>query len=314
MRYGLPSAVSLLAFVVSLAATTGLQIPTAKAWEYDSGSRAAAERASSSPSVKATQRAKAAQKARAAERRDWSTAEEPIIGHSPIRRYFVEFRARNAASYGHMYVMYGEVNDRHEIIKSEVAGFFPAGDRRDCVNCSVYYWTIGHVLPVPSEIGASDGDLEEQYVLARFRVWIDAAQYRRLVAYINERKAHKGPWNAFLNNCVTFGRDVAVFLNLNVPFYMRVAPSVVMYPKDVVEALAAANGVHEDQGPLKDAPGKLPIEAAPKAQTVAAKTSAERDAAEKAEKVVAAVPAPSSPKKRLANRRDDSKSDSDTIH
>ena len=100
------------------------------------------------------------------------------------KRYFVEFRARNAASYGHMYVMYGEVNARREIIRSETAGFFPAGDSRNCVNCSVYNWTIGHVLPVPSEIGASDGDLEEQYVLARFRVWIDAAQYQSLVAYI----------------------------------------------------------------------------------------------------------------------------------
>ena len=102
--------------------------------------------------------------------------DEPYIGRgAPQWRYFVEFRARNAASYGHLYVMYGKVNDRHEIIKSEVAGFFPAGDDRNCVNCSVYNWTIGHVLPVPSEIGASDGDLEEQYVLARFRVWIDAA-------------------------------------------------------------------------------------------------------------------------------------------
>jgi len=91
-------------------------------------------------------------------------------GHSAGKRYFVEFRARNAESYGHMYVMYGEVNERHEIIKSEIAGFFPAGDKQHCLNCSVTYWTMGHVLPVPSEIGASDGDLEEQYVLARYRV------------------------------------------------------------------------------------------------------------------------------------------------
>ena len=97
-----------------------------------------------------------------------------------VPRFFVEFRARNAASYGHMYVMYGEVNARREVIRSEIAGLFPAGDSRTCENCSVYYWTIGHVIPVPSEIGASDGDLEEQYVLARYRVWISAAQYARL--------------------------------------------------------------------------------------------------------------------------------------
>ena len=100
----------------------------------------------------------------------------PLNHYSPSHRFFVEFRARNAASYGHMYVMYGEVNDRHEVINSEIAGFFPAGDSGKCVNCSVYYWTMGHVVPVPAEIGTSDGDLEEQYVLARYRGWVDAAQ------------------------------------------------------------------------------------------------------------------------------------------
>jgi hypothetical protein len=182
--------------------------------------------------------------------------------YSPARPYFVEFRARNAESYGHMYVMYGEVNDRHEIIKSEVAGFYPAGDAQKCLNCSVYYWTAGHILPVPSEIGASDGDLEEQYVLARFRIWVDFQQYQRLVSYINQRKAFKGPWNAFYANCVTFGRDVATFMNVKMPLIMRFAPSVVMYPKDLVEAIRDANGIHQDQGPLKDAPGALPPEVA----------------------------------------------------
>ena len=116
------------------------------------------------------------------------------------------------------------------------------------------------MIPVSSEIGTSDGDLEEQFVLARYRVWIDAAQYKKLVAYIKQRKAHLGPWHAFLNNCVTFGRDVAVFLNLNVPPLMRIAPSVVMYPKDVVEWIRDANNGEKDQGPLKDAPGALPVE------------------------------------------------------
>jgi hypothetical protein len=181
----------------------------------------------------------------------------PSNEYSPSHRFFVEFRARNAASYGHMYVMYGEVNARREVIRSEIAGFTPAGDTQTCENCSVYNWTIGHVIPVPSEIGPTDGDLEEKYVLARYRVWIDAAQYKRLVAYIKYRKAHAGPWHAILNNCVTFGRDVAVFLNLKVPPLMRIAPSVVMYPKSVVEWIRDANGGEKDEKPLKDAAGPL---------------------------------------------------------
>jgi hypothetical protein len=286
MRYGLPSAAGSLLLTVGVIAAVGLQVPSAKAWEPDTGASAAVTPASPPRSSKAMAI------------RDWSAAEEPNIGHTAARRYFVEFRARNAASYGHMYVMYGEVNDRHEVIKSEIAGFFPAGDTRDCVNCSVYNWTIGHVLPVASEIGASDGDLEEQYVLARFRVWIDAAQYRRLVEYIKQRKANKGPWNAFLNNCVTFGRDVAVFLNLKVPLLAAVTPSVVMYPKDLVEGLREANGVHREQVALKDAAGSLPAGPTPKVQEATAEKS---------------TPAVSS-RKRLANQRDEAKASWSAVH
>jgi len=196
--------------------------------------------------------------AREAHGKSWSTAEEPYIGAgAPQWRYFVEFRARNAASYGHMYVMFGEVNAHHEVVKSEIAGLFPAGDARGCENCSIYYWGIGHVLPVPSEIGASDGDLEEQYLLARFRLWIDADQYQRLSAYIKERKAQKGPWNALFANCVIFGRDVASFLNL------KMSPPAAMgllYPQGMVEAIREANGLKHGQPPLRDAAGFFPHE------------------------------------------------------
>jgi len=247
---------------------------------------------------------------------DSAAASVPSNKYSPSHRFFVEFRARNAASYGHMYVMYGEVNERHEVIRSEIAGFFPAGDSRTCENCSVYNWTIGHVIPVSSEIGASDGDLEEQFVLARYRVWIDAAQYKRLVAYIKQRKAHLGPWHAFLNNCVTFGRDVAVFLNLNVPPLMRIAPSVVMYPKDVVEWIRDANHGEKDQGPLKDAAGALPAEVVAKVHAKSAVQAADASAtgstgASTEDKAAAAAP---TTKKRLANKHEESKVESSAIH
>jgi hypothetical protein len=238
----------------------------------------------------------------------------PSPHYTPSHRFFVEFRARNAASYGHMYVMYGEVNDRREVIKSEIAGFFPAGDSGKCVNCSVYYWTMGHVVPVPAEIGVSDGDLEEQYVLGRYRVWIDAAQYKRLVAYIRQRKSHLGPWHAFLNNCVTFGRDVAVFLNLKVPVLMAISPSVVMYPKDVVEWLRDANGGEKNQGPLKDAPGALPTAVVAKVHMKTNQASAEATDAG-AGSSASAEDKPAAPAaKQLANKREDNKADASAIH
>jgi hypothetical protein len=235
-----------------------------------------------------------------------SAGSVPSNKYSPSNRFFVEFRARNAASYGHMYVMYGEVNERHEVIRSEIAGFFPAGDTRNCENCSVYNWTIGHVIPVPSEIGASDGDLEEQYVLARYRVWIDAAQYKRLVAYIKQRKAHRGLWHAFLNNCVTFGRDVAAFLNLKIPPLMRIAPAVVMYPENVVEGIRGANGGEKDQGPLKDAPGTLPVTIMA-ASKVHAQPPQAADANAGTTASTEKKAARSAPKERLANKPEESK-------
>jgi hypothetical protein len=104
---------------------------------------------------------------------------------------------------------------------------------------------------------------------------------------------------------VTFGRDVAAFLNLKIPVLAAVSPAVVMYPKDLVEALREANGVKKEQGPLKDAPGPLPAEAKMQAKGVqpAAETVAEKVA-----------PVPSSSKKRLANQRDDGKVVSATNH
>jgi hypothetical protein len=233
--------------------------------------------------------------------------------YSPRNHFFVEFRARNAASYGHMYVMYGEANALHEVIRSEIAGLVPSGDSRDCANCSVYNWTLGHVIPVTGEIGASDGDLEEQYVLARYRIWIDAAEYKRLVAYIKQRKAASVPWHALLNNCVSFGRDVAAFLNLNVPPLF--SEGIVPYPKTVVEALRKANGGEKDRGPLKDAPGSLPVQieskahlmSQPPAQTPAAAPSAMGSGTDSTRPFAASS-------KQTANDRDEDKPGSNTIH
>jgi hypothetical protein len=163
------------------------------------------------------------------------------------RPYFIEFRARSAASYGHMYVLYGKVNSSDQIISSRIAGLHPAGDAADCVNCSVVNWTIGHLIPVPSETGASDGDLEEKYVTARFRVWLTQAEYKKIDAYIRKLQAENPMWNALWNNCVKFGRDVAEFMGLKVPF------SFWLQPKEFIDTLREENGVSREQLPLKDA-------------------------------------------------------------
>jgi hypothetical protein len=176
---------------------------------------------------------------------------------SSYKPYFVEFRARAAASYGHMYVLYGQLNGRGEIIKSDIAGLHPKGDANDCENCSLLTWTLGHVLFVPSETGASDGDLEEKYVTARYRVMLDAAAFNKISAHIKEMKSETPLWNALVRNCVTFGNDIAGYMGLKTPAL------VWMEPKDYVENLRELNG-GKPQRPLRFA---APSSSAPPART-----------------------------------------------
>jgi len=186
-----------------------------------------------------------AQASSAAEEK-WVVKTSTGKGH-PGRPYFIEFRGRAAANYGHLYVLYGRVNGADQIVASRIAGLHPAGDAADCYNCSLFNWTVGHLVPVPSETGASDGDLEEKYVTARYRVWLTAAEFKKIDVYIRKLQADNPTWNALFNNCVGFGRNIAEFMGLKVPMF------VWLEPKDFVEGLREQNGLKEEQLPLKDA-------------------------------------------------------------
>jgi hypothetical protein len=137
----------------------------------------------------------------------------------PIRYYFVEFRARLAESYGHAYLVHGRVDEKGLIIRSEVAGLHPFGE-------SVLPWLIGHIIPVPAETGASDGDLEEMYISARYRVLLSEAAYRDVAAYIKKQQASNPLWHAGLNNCVGFLKDVASYMGLKTPISSWFYPEV----------------------------------------------------------------------------------------
>ena len=188
----------------------------------------------------------------------------PKPSQNSYRPYFVEFRARAAASYGHMYVLYGQLNGHGEIVKSDIAGLHPAGDGNNCDNCSLIPWTLGHVLFVPSETGASDGDLEEKYVTARYRVMLDGASFNKISAHIKQMKAEKRAWNALINNCVTFGNDIAGFMGLKTP-----PGSNLMEPKNYVETLREMNGGKPQKALRFAAPGSSapPASAVPPASS-----------------------------------------------
>src|ERR1700720_2786428 len=88
-------------------------------------------------------------------------------------QYYIEFRSRLAQSYGHAFVVFGRGSGPgKKISPSQIAGLHPATDS------PIPFW-IGHVIPVKSETGASEGDTDEIYVSARYRVMLNKPDYER---------------------------------------------------------------------------------------------------------------------------------------
>ncbi|MGY8663925.1 hypothetical protein Q3C01_16370 [Bradyrhizobium sp. UFLA05-109] len=119
--------------------------------------------------------------------------------------YYVDFRARTAASWGHAFVWYGKTSER----AVEVAGLTPVGD--------TLTYMIGHVIPVPSETGASYGDLDPEYLTASYRVYLNEADAKRVFAYIRKLQDTSPVWNAETMNCTGFIGNIAEFMGLKVP-------------------------------------------------------------------------------------------------
>src|SRR5260370_42059446 len=139
--------------------------------------------------------------------------------------YYVAFRSRTAASYGHAFVWHGPA-DQQQI---EVAGLHPATE-------SVIPYIIGHLIPVPAETGKSYGDLDEDYVTASYRVYMTEAEAKDVFAFIKRLDARSLMWNAATWNCVAFIQVVAIHMGLKVP------GNHLLYPEDWVNQLRKLNG------------------------------------------------------------------------
>lgn len=145
--------------------------------------------------------------------------------------YYIEFRARYAWDYGHTYLVHGRVGVPPT--KASVAGLSPVGDDSTA-------WVIGHYVPVPAETGWTDGDLEDKYVTARYRVLMNKEEYDRVMAYVRDLQNKSHVWSAELYNCNAFVGDVANFMGLKVP------ASTLIYPKVFVTHLRLLNTGHPD--------------------------------------------------------------------
>jgi len=137
--------------------------------------------------------------------------------------YYVDFRARTAASYGHAFVWYGKTSEK----KVDIAGLHPAGDEVPYI--------LGHLMWVPSETGASYGDLDPEYLLASYRVYMSEADAQKVFAYIKHLQATSPLWNAQTTNCTAFIGKIATYMGLKVPFHLQ-------RPENYVNELKAMNG------------------------------------------------------------------------
>jgi hypothetical protein len=163
---------------------------------------------------------------------------------APGKPYFVEFRSRGAQSFGHTFVLFGKLGEGNRFASYKIAGLHPRGDSAQ--------YTMGLWIPVPADTGPSDGDVDEQFMTARYCVTLTEAEYNRLVPYIRQLQSEHKTWHGTTYNCNSFGMDVAKFVGLDTP-----NPNASL-PKDLIEKLADLNRNRaRNTGALSSAPGGL---------------------------------------------------------
>jgi hypothetical protein len=162
----------------------------------------------------------------------------PAVHEHPVSklagRYFVDFRSRTAASYGHAFVWYGRLNGHGKVGLIEVAGLHPASD-------SPVPYILGHIMPVPSETGKSYGDLDEQYLTANYRVYLSEADAKQVFSYIKHKQETSPLWMASVYNCTAFLADIAAYMGLRTP-----PGSTWTYPEDFINKLRELNGGRQE--------------------------------------------------------------------
>jgi hypothetical protein len=146
-------------------------------------------------------------------------------------QYYFEFRSRQSWDYGHTFVVFGRVGEPPS--KKNVAGLSPKGD-------DPQMWLMGHYVPVPSDTGWTDGDLEDRYITSRYRVLVSKEQYDRTVAFIRQLQAKSTTWSVELYNCNAFVADIAHFMGLRLP------SSSWIYPKVFVSNMRKINTGHPE--------------------------------------------------------------------
>jgi hypothetical protein len=94
---------------------------------------------------------------------------------------------------------------------------------------------LGYVAWVPSDTGASYGDLDPQYLTAHYRVYLSEADAKKVFAYIKQLQARSPLWSAEISNCTSFIGNIAEYMGLKTPHRWQ-------RPEEYVNNLKAMNG------------------------------------------------------------------------
>ena len=157
-----------------------------------------------------------------------SAGSAKAVTSSEAQQHFIEFRSRYAYTYGHSFVIFGRLNKTGKMINPEVAGLAPKSD-----DPNVY--VAGHVTPVPASTGWTDGDLEDAYRSASWRILLTQAEYRKVVASIRKLQASSPLWHAALYNCNAFVADIASSMGYK-------TPGIWLRPREFIIKLREMNG------------------------------------------------------------------------
>jgi hypothetical protein len=209
-----------------LAASAGLGIGSSRAQQLAAQTdrqESSQQDTSPKPSVKPAVRLAAAAPNVTLSAADVKPARRSQSGTAAKGPYYVDFRARTAATYGHAFVWFGKTSEK----QVEVAGLWPEGDEVP--------YMLGHLTWVPSGTGASYGDLDEQYLTASYRVYLNEEDAKKVFAYIKHLQATSPLWNAETTNCTFFIGEIANFMGLKAPFHLLV-------PEEYINQLKAING------------------------------------------------------------------------
>ena len=153
-----------------------------------------------------------------------AAAYAPTDASRLAKPYFISFRARNAESYGHTFVVFGQFDAKGRVPYDSQGVLIP----------SMTEVAGLHILPVPSETGASDGDTEKAYLLAEWTIPLTPAQYNELVPYIHNLQERSPVWNAVTYNCSAFVSDIARHMGYK-------TPSPLHLPKEYITQLRDMN-------------------------------------------------------------------------